>query len=39
MFKDDMEAHATVLIGSYMIIRGPSYFLGKYAYEAQGFMS
>ena len=32
-----MEAHATVLIGSYMIIRGLSFFLGGYPNESQAF--
>lgn len=32
-----MEAHATVFIGAYMIIRGVSFFLGGYPNEAQTF--
>jgi len=35
--KDEMEAHATVFIGAYMIIRGLSFFLGGYPNEAQTF--
>jgi uncharacterized membrane protein len=35
--KNEMEAHATVFIGAYMIIRGLSFFLGGYPNEAQTF--
>lgn len=35
--KDEMEAHATVFIGAYLIIRGLSFFLGGYPNEAQTF--
>ena len=35
--KDEMEAHATVFIGAYLIIRGISFFLGGYPNEAQTF--
>ena len=31
--KEKMQAHATVLIGAYMIIRGLSFFLGEYPNE------
>lgn len=34
---ENKEAHATVLIGAYMIIRGLSLFFGKYPNEAQTF--
>ena len=32
-----MEAHATVFIGSYMTIRGLSFYLGGYPNEAETF--
>lgn len=32
-----MEAHATVFIGAYLIIRGLSFFLGGYPNEAETF--
>ena len=33
--KDEMETHATVFIGAYLIIRGLSFFLGGYPNEVQ----
>lgn len=35
--KEKMQAHTTVLIGTYMIIRGLSFFLGEYPNETQIF--
>ena len=34
---ENKEAHATVLIGAYMIIRGLSLIMGEYPNEAQTF--
>ncbi len=36
-WEEEMEVHVTHLIGSYLIIRGLSFFLGGYPNEAQTF--
>lgn len=35
--KDEMEAHTTVFIGAYLIIRGLSFFIGGYPDEVKTF--
>jgi hypothetical protein len=35
--KDEMEAHTTVFIGAYLIIRGLSFFIGGYPNEVKIF--
>lgn len=37
MKRDKVEAYLTALIGSYLIIRGISFFLGGYPNEAETF--
>ena len=35
--RDEMEAHTTVFIGAYLIIRGLSFFIGGYPNEVKIF--